>query len=173
MLRERLRIIAFSPIVHVAKNGIKLKKFLLAKRVKFVIVTSGALQGASEPGRRSRRDAVNNCEVKAFGGVDSAFLIEHRVSMETCRDQLVSGRIGQHVSCELFNRELVVGQVLVECVDHPISIQVSGATEVSFVSVCVGITCQIKPHSGLPLTIMTRSEQFVDELLVSIWSRVV
>lgn len=50
----------------------------------------------------------------------TVLLVEHGVAEEAGGDDLVLGRVGEQVAGVLFDDELVVGQVAVEGVDHPI-----------------------------------------------------
>jgi hypothetical protein len=83
--------------------------------------------------------------------------------MEAAGDQLIDGRIRQHVARDLFDREAVERHVLIQRVDDPVAILPHHPREILFEALRVGIARQIEPRPRPPFAIMRRREQSIDE----------
>ncbi len=83
-------------------------------------------------------------------------------------DDLVLGRARKLVAGDLFDDELVVGQVAVKCTDHPVAVKVNLARLVFLVSVGIGVPRGIEPDPPPALAIMRRLEQPLDQLVVGV-----
>ncbi len=83
-------------------------------------------------------------------------------------------RVGAHlVAGQLFEHELRIGHVGVECRDHPIAIRPGvGPRAVCFIAVRFAEPHHVEPVSGPALAVARRSQQSVDEPLVGIARRV-
>src|SRR5579859_3194378 len=85
-------------VLNVVKKSEKPVVVLLSERIEFMIVALSAAQGETHPNRSRRIGAIDQRIPAILFVVHAAFLIEHGVAVESSGDQLVSGRIGQHVA---------------------------------------------------------------------------
>ena len=97
--------------------------------------------------------------------INSAFFVEHRISMKATGNFLRDGRIGKHIARQLFNRKLIEGHVLIERIDNPVSIGPNGSGSVFFITVGVGISRQIQPDSSPAFSIFRTSQKMVGQFL--------
>ena len=67
------------------------------------------------------RDAVRQRVEAELQRVDAALFVQHRVAVKAGRDEVVVAGVGQHVSGELLDDELVERHVGVERADDPVS----------------------------------------------------
>ena len=82
--------------------------------------------------------------------------------------------LGQQVAGELLDRELVVGQVAVEGVDHPVAVPPDvGAQRVGAVARAVGVAGQVEPHAGPAFAEGGIFQEAIDRSLVGAWGLVV
>ena len=79
--------------------------------------------------------AIDNCFPAELLPVVAAFLVEICVTMEPCGNPLFEGCCRQHIACELLDRELIEWQVVVECVDEPVTIGPCRTWAIHFIAV--------------------------------------
>ena len=144
---------------------------MVGHRIKFVGVALGALQGEAQPGGAGGGHAVHHGMIAEFQRIDAAFLVQHCVPMEPGGDQLVGGGIGEEIARNLFDRELVEGQVGVERADDPVAPGPDGAAAVLFITIGVCITGQIEPLPSPSLAIMRGGQQAVHGILIGLRGR--
>ena len=137
---------AFPDVVEI---GEQLKKFFLAERVVFVIVTSGAAHGQPEPNRRSGLDAIDHVFDEKFWGQGTALRILPVISIESRSENLEFGCIGKHVTGELFDGELIKRHVLMKSLNHPVPPGPIFAFRIILVTIGVGIAGGIEPAKSL------------------------
>ena len=66
-------------------------------------------------------DAINHGVEAVLQRIDAAFLVDHRVAVESGGDDLIGGGVGKEVPGELLDGELIERHVGVERIDHPIA----------------------------------------------------
>ena len=140
----------------------------LPDRVVLVVVTTGALDSQTQEGGTHRLDPIRH----VFGAkflLDAPALVRLAVQAVKCgRQPLLVGGARDQVAGKLPGDEPVVGQVLVEGADNPISPRRHVAVHVRLISVCVGVAGKIQPVAGHALAVMRRGQEPVDQLLVRI-----
>ena len=107
----------------VVENGVQLVVLVVRDGVVLVRVALGAGQGQSKPGRANGGDAILDGLDAVLLGIATAFVIDLGVSIETSGDELIGGWRRKQISSELFDRELIEGLVLVECLEDVISVR--------------------------------------------------
>jgi hypothetical protein len=126
------------------------------------------MQRAAEPhGRRGVR-AVEQAFPARFGGVDAAFVVQHRVAVEAGRDAAFFARVGQQVAGELQLAEAIERHVAVERVDDPVAILPHRARRVEVEAVGVGVAREVEPRRGPAFAVVRRREQAVDGAFVRV-----
>src|SRR6185369_13066097 len=95
--------------------------FALAERIELVIVALGTADGQTQKDRAGRVDAVDDVLGAKLLLIDAALLVEERVAVEAGGDELLAVGLRQHIASQLFDGELVEGQVAVQSVDDPVA----------------------------------------------------
>ena len=93
--------------------------------------------------------------------------------MKARGDTLLGGRVRQHVSGQLLDRELVERHVSVDRANDPVAVRPDGPLPILFITVRVGVPRQVQPASGPAFAILRRREQPIDQPFVSIRRRIV
>ena len=101
--------------------------------------------------------AINQTFDAKLFGINGAFLVAHRIAQKSRGDFLIECRIGQQVSGQLLDGELIERHVLIHCLDDPITIRPNRARLIFFKSVRVGITRYVKPVPPPLFAVMRRS----------------
>src|SRR5262245_61983213 len=84
----------------------ELEILALTDRVEFVIVALAAADREAEPNCAGRVYAIDDRFNSELFQVDPAFLVDHRVAMESRGDELLCRRVRQQIAGQLLNREL-------------------------------------------------------------------
>ena len=140
----------------------------MADRIVFMRVALCALNGQAKNRFPDGIHAVKHRFHSELLRIDSAFFIDHRIAQESRRHHLLLRRIRNQVAGKLLLDESVIGQILVQRLDHPIAIKPDIAHLVFFVAVRVGIPCSIQPVAAPAFTVMGRSEQTIHLLFISV-----
>ncbi len=131
-----------------------------------MVVAAGTAERQAQKHRAGRGHAIDHrLDAKLFG-VGPPFFVLQRVAVKAGGDPLIDRGLGQHVAGELLDREPIERHVGVQGVDYPIAILPDRAGIVVRVAVAVGVTRQVEPVARLPLAVMGRSQQPVDQTLV-------
>ena len=77
--------------------------------------------------------------------IDAAFFVNHGIAQKAGRNDLFLRGVRQFVAGNLVDDELVVGQVAVECVDHPVAIKPNPALLIFFITVGIGVARGVQP----------------------------
>ena len=93
--------------------------------------------------------------------------------MEGRRNDLFLGRARQQIAGKLLGQELVVGQIAVEGINHPIAIAPHIAEGVLLIALAVSVTRHVEPYSRPTLTVGRRGEQPIHPEFVSISGAIV
>jgi len=88
--------------------------------------------------------------------------------MEPCGYDLIEGSIREQVAGELFDDELVKGEVAIEGVDDPLAIFPDGPGFVPGAAVGVGVAGLIEPVAGPAFAELGRGEEAVDDGFVGL-----
>ena len=137
-----------------------------------MVVALGAAHGRAQPDAGEAADAVG-------GGLGlvlfrlRAALFGRLVELVVAGGDFLPERgVGQEISGELLDRELVELLVLVERLDDVVAIGVDHARVVAVVAAGVGEADEVKPEERHPLAVVGRGEEAVDLLLEGVLRRV-
>ena len=157
-------------LVHIVEVGEDLVKLLLGDRVELVIVAARAAERQPEKCGAGGGHAVHDRLHAVLLEIDAAFIVARRIAMEAGGDQLIHGRVRQHVARDLFDRELVERHVVIQRIDDPVAIFPDLARGVDGVAVGIGVARHIEPMPAPSLAVMRRSQQSIDDALIGIGS---
>ena len=153
---------------HIIEEGEELIKISLRNRVILVVVTATAIQCQPQPGHAGRLDAVDNGFDSPFFGDDSPFAVQSMIAIEAGRHDLCSGRVRQQITRELFDRELIEWQIIVEGINNPVSPGPLIAAAVDLKAIAISIAGEIQPLLRHPFAVSRGLEQSIDDLLISV-----
>ena len=160
---------------HTGKDGREGVILPLQDRIELVVVAAGAVDRHAAAAGHHLRDHV--VEVVGTGlppqhvalGLDLADEIPRACREESGGDHRV-GIVGRdHVAGDLSPKKLVVGEVGIERLDHPVAIPPGVGPElVAFEAVGVGVVGDVEPVAGPAFAVVGRGEQAVDEFFIRI-----
>src|SRR6185369_15869790 len=119
-----------------------------------MIVALCARECASEPYCCGGIHPIDDRLPSGFFRVDSAFLVEKRVSMKAGGDLLTDCGIREHVARDLLDRELIERHIAVESIDNPIAILPHHPALVFLITVRVGVSRKVKPRPSPSLPVL-------------------
>ena len=128
----------------------------------------GACHGRSHPGGEGGIHPVHHRHVAELLVIGSALVVGLGISMKGRGDQLTLGRLGQQIARQLFDAELVEGQVVVEGPDDVIPIGPDGPGAVVRIARGIRVAGEIQPHPRPVLTELRSGHQAVDVVSVGI-----
>ena len=132
-------------------------------------VTFRAAHGQAHPDLNRRVDTIADSGDAEFFIIGSAFGVGHGITVESGGDLLFEGGFRQEIAGQLFEGELVVGHVIVERGDDPVTISPDGHAEgIGTVTFGIGITGEVEPLSGPAFAISRISQETIDEFFVSV-----
>ena len=165
--RRRVYVLEALPALgDVVEEREDLVELQLRDRIELVVVAARAPQRQAEPDGGRRRDSIDRVFHQELRWHDPAFGVQAVVAVETGGDTLVQCCVGEHVTGDLLDRELIERHVVVVGIDHPVPPAPHAALAVGLVPVRVGIPGGVQPLHGHPLTVSGRLEQPVDHRLV-------
>ena len=145
MERGFVALVAVGALV---EEGVGLEVFRDRDRVILMGVALRAGHGGAHEDGIGRVDAVDDGGVAELFVAGAAFVLGHRVTMEGGGDDLVFGSVREQVPGELLHRELIEGLVLVQGLDHPVTVGPDDAAGVARVAGAVGIAGEVEPLAG-------------------------
>ena len=90
------------------------------------------------------------------------------IAVEGRSNFLVAGCVRQHVTGNLFDRELIEGHVSVKSVNDPVSPPPHAAHTIALIAVGIRITCRVQPAHSHTFPVTRRLEKAVNYLFVRI-----
>ena len=130
--------------------------------------------GQAQEHTAGRIDPVHDLLDAVLLNINPPLLIGQRVTMKSRCHALLEGGVRQEVARELFDKELVVGQIPVKRFDDPLAISPRMRPHrVLLEAVAVGVTRQIQPVPRPALAKVRRRQQTVDHPLVGVWRWIV
>ena len=147
------------------EKGGELVILALFQRIELVVMTAAAVQGEPEPHRAHRLRHVHHVVHPVFLRDAPALAIDHVVPVEPCRQNLLRSGARQEISRQLPHRELVIGQIVVKSVHHPVAPRPHGALVVTLISVAVRVARRLQPIPGHALPVGRGGQSAVDETL--------
>ena len=155
-------------LVLVAEHRGQGEEVALGDGVVLMIVAAGALDRQSHEGVAGGHHAVVDTVLAELLG-DRTTLECHAVqTVEGRGDPLVLGRVGQEIAGELFRQETVVGQVVVERAQDPVSPRPGEHPLVARVAPGVGVAREVHPGHGQVFAVARGGQQRIDLLLESV-----
>src|SRR5439155_15878451 len=144
----------------------------LRERIELVVVALCAGEGDAEKYGGGRVDAIHDTLDTELLGIDAAFLVDLRIAMETTGDLLLEGRIWQQVAGQLFDGELIEGQVSIQRVQHPVPVFPDLARGIDAVAIGIGVTRGVEPPAAPTLAVVRRSQKPVRQAFPGVGPRV-
>ena len=92
---------------------------------------------------------------------DATFFRVFVISIEGSSQDLLFGWIGQKVACELPGQKLIVGQVFIEGMNHPISVGPLASNVVVLVAIAIGVAGDIQPENSHFFSVSGAIEQLI------------
>ena len=131
-----------------------------------MIVTTGAFQGQAQKRRAESVGAIRH--------IFHAELFRHAAALDLLRMKAIEGRgedlfpagAGQQIARELPENKGVVGQILIEGIDHPIAPRPDASVSIDLVPIGIGIAGDVQPLRGHPFPIGLSLQQVVHQGLV-------
>ena len=160
---------------HAGEDGREGVILPLQDRIELVVVAAGAVDRHATAARHHLRDHV--VEVVGAGltpehvalGLDLADEIPRPSGQESGSDHRVGIVGSDHVAGDLSPKKLVVAEVGIEGLDHPVAIPPGVGPElVAFEAVGVGVVGDVEPVAGPAFAVVGRGEQAVDEFFIRI-----
>ncbi len=134
-----------------------------------MVVAARAADGQPQPHCSDRAGAVHDLLHTVFLHVRATLPIAERIPVEPGSYFLIDSGVGQQISGELLDRELIVRHIAIERVDDPVSIAPRiGPELIGLVTIAIRIAGQIQPVPRPFFTIMRRGKQPVCEPFVCI-----
>ena len=140
----------------------------LRNRIELVIVAACAADGEAEPDGRSCLEPIGDILDAILLIDDSGFASNHVIAVETRRDLLLGGRVGQQVTGELLHGKLIEGHVAVECPDHPVAPRPDLAGVVAEEAVGIGVARSVEPVGRHAFAVARRGQQPIHGALVGV-----
>ena len=140
--------------VIVVQEGKEAVVLLLRNGIVFVVMALGTLNGNAEHRLADAVHSINETIDAKLLGICPALFIQHRIAQEPSGHAAGIGRLGQQVTSDLLDEKLVIGQVAIEGVDHPISVRPDKPGLVLFETIGVGIASRIQPMSSPAFSVM-------------------
>ena len=122
--------------------------------VELVVVALGASNAQAEQGRSGGGHAVEHRFNAELFGIDAALLVDLGVAVEAGGHALSEGGLGQEVSGELLDEELIEGLIGVEGRNDAIAVGPDGSGGVDAVAVGVGIPGDVQPPAAPAFSVM-------------------
>ena len=140
--------------VIVVQEGKEAVVLLLRNGIVFVVMALGTLNGNAEHRLADAVHSINETIDAKLLGICPALFIQHRIAQEPSGHAAGIGRLRQQVASDLLDEKLVIGQVAIEGVDHPISVRPDKPGLVLFETIGVGIASRIQPMSSPAFSVM-------------------
>ena len=166
------RFISTIGVLGVVQKGEKLEVFLIGNGVILVGVALSAGKARAHPDRHGGIRSINHRGVAKFFVVRSAFIVCHRVAMESGGDQLIIFGVRQEVPSNLFNRELVKWEVGIDRADGVVAKSPDRPTGIIGVTCGVGVAGKIQPLSSPVLSKSRGREESIHHPFVGVWGPV-
>ncbi len=145
---------AVAGFVHVIEESVQTVEFARGQRIVLMVVAARAPDRQTQPDGTEGAHAVHQVLGLELLGDAAGFGIDAMIALEAGGDLLVERGAGQQVAGDLFHGELVVRQVAVEGVDHPIAPRPHLLFRVHLVAVGVGVSSGVEPVDGHALAVV-------------------
>ncbi len=147
----------------VVEEGVETVVLLLGDGVELVLVALGATGGQAEEHRRKGVGPVDRVDHPILV-IDRAALAGGRMrSNESAGDLILELRLGEQISGELTDDELIERWVLVEQFDDAITVGPHLTIVVEMQAVSVGVARRIEPHTSPVFAESFRGQQSIEQ----------
>ena len=154
----------------VVKEGEEPVIIALRNRIVFVVMALRTLERRAQPDRAGRVDAVEDLVDAALLLVGAGLYVGRRRAVEARGDEGIGiflwVSLGQEITGELHDGELVEGEVGVHRADDPIAIGPEIAQIIALKTVGVGVAREIEPRTCPAFAVMGRGEEAVHDARV-------
>jgi len=159
------------PATHEHLPGIRIASGSLGQGMS---VALGAAYGQAKPHGARRGRSVHGRFATIEFEVRTRFVILERIAVKAGGYFLLDRGPGQKISRELFNGELIERQILVDGVDHPVTIKISvRAKRVVEIPAAVRVAGEVEPISSPSFAEVRGSEERVDQAFISVRARII
>ena len=161
--RQRVAAAKSLDIIHVGKEGSEAVKIPLCERVILVIVTLTAANRRTEPDGGDIAHAVGRVLGEILLLLHAALVGGLQQSIVAAGNLVVDGGARQQVARKLGGGKPVERQVVVERLDHPVTVRCDGVILITVVADRVRIPHQVEPVAGQAFAELWGGEQLVDD----------
>ena len=137
-------------------------------RIEFVIMTTCAFKGQTEKCGRVGLNTVCDILYAILFFDTSTFALLLMETIEGCRKYLIFRRLGEQITRELFDNELIKRFILIKALDDPITPRPHHALAIHLESVAVGVPSDVEPVDRHTFTVSWHRHQPIDILLPGI-----
>ena len=135
-------------------------------RIVFVCVALGTTHGESQPNRSDRIGSIECRSDPKFLLVGTTFGVGEGLAIEGGGNALIGSRVGKLITRQLLDRELIERHIAIECLNHPVAVNVCiGAIAIFFISIAIGVACQVQPMPSPAFAKVLGAQQPVDHFL--------
>ena len=157
---------------HVAKEGSQRIKVPRCKGIIFVIMALSTTKSHTQEYYRKIAYAIRLIDGSIFFWLRPSFFGGHIKPIKTGGNQLPTRRPRQQISGHLVSHKLIIRKIVIEGLDHPVTIRRVRTEIVAVNSHRIGITHYIKPIHGHPFAKVRRLEQVVHIICIGSWGTV-
>ena len=123
----------------------------------------GAVESETEPCGGGGFHAIEEDDPALFFGDSATFAVEEVIAVEAAGDFLFVGGIGEEVTGELPDGELVEGEVIIQSFDDPVAPDPLPGISILLEAVAVGVASGIEPWECHAFAVVGAGEEAVDE----------
>ncbi len=134
------------------EEGVEGIEFAVGDGIELVVMADGATGGQAHPGLDGGGSPFDGVAEDELGIDGTAFAGGDVAAIEPGGDPLIEGWVGEEIAGELFDGELVVGQVAIEGGDDPVAVGPHLAFVIEMKAVGIGVTGDIEPMPGHAFT---------------------
>ena len=132
-------------LVRIVEEGKHAVVLVMTDRVKFVRMALCTLSRQAKDRFSQTIHPIEHFKHAKLFRNNRPFFVQHAVTEKTGRDPLFLSCIGKQVPSNLFDQELVIGQITVQRANHPVSPNPLITCDILFITVGVGIASHIEP----------------------------
>ena len=159
-------------VVDVGKEGPEAIEVGGRVGVVLVIVALGAAHRGAHPGARHAADPVGLVDRAVFLRLQTSFVRRLQEPVVGTRQHRILGMLAlaraDEVAGQLQFREPVEGDVVEECLDHPVAIRGDVVRLVAVVAHRVGVADEVEPPGSEPLGMARRDQEPLDQPFVAV-----
>ena len=144
-------------LVGIVEEGKHAVVLVVTDRVKFVRMALCTLSRQAKDRFSQTIDPIKHFKHAKLFRNNRPFFVQHTVTKKTGGDSLLLSCVGKQIPGNLFDKELVIGQITIQGANHPVAPNPLITRNILFVTVSVGIAGHIKPMAcpffAIPITL--------------------